>query len=294
MLVSGDKAVGKALEALPAPRPSHRPQLSRTAHEVFRSAPTFEQATVRACLRLLAEAGPDLSLGDLGGEVTSLLYDDAQEVANQEGTAENLQVVGLDDLYLDRSERFVTGTLHVLADVTVTGVVQDVWGDSIVMRQEEAYGTALNVLVTFELDGPSGKSVIVDRGSGDATLPLEAEHLHPPAALRRVLDLLRRLPLAEDVPQDGWPVGQDVASITVLGTEVALRLDGDPTGAWTVTAELDGERVGAVSCHRYVSSSGPEDFVLTAEAASTHALFNPFWALNAAVLSTLVPDLAYA
>lgn len=52
VIITADKGVARAIEALPAPRPHHRRELTRTANDVFRLTPTFEQSTARLCLSL--------------------------------------------------------------------------------------------------------------------------------------------------------------------------------------------------------------------------------------------------
>lgn len=175
-----------------------------------------------------------------------MLDDDGQEIANFEAWANNIEVAGLSDLYLDRGETFVTGTLHLLADVTVTGAVRDLWGDSVVYQHEEVEGAAVEILVSFELDVDGNGEMTVDRGRGNASTPIESFHLDPPAALVRVLRLLEQLPLVSGVPSGGWPDGVQAVNIEVLGRSVVLKLNGATDSAWVLEALVDDAVVGKV------------------------------------------------
>jgi hypothetical protein len=287
LVISNDKGLGRAIAALPAPRPVLMREFGRSVNAVFRQAPTFEQATAQQCLQLIRARLHDLPLGDLRGDVTAVLHEDGQEVANLEADADNLELAGLSDLYMDRGDRFATGTLHLLADVTVSGAFQDQWGDSVVYEHEQVAGAAISVLVTVELEEDGPGSVTVDRGSADASVPIEMFHLVPRSALRRVLDRLGDLPLVEGLPRDGWPDDDRVVA-SVLGRQVELLLEGHPDEAWSLTAQLDGVDHGKVSCRRWQGQGMDEDWVLDAHTIdSHHASHNPFWGLNVALMAAL-------
>lgn len=226
------------------------------------------------------------------GDVLSDLYDDyLSDLANEEAYAdEGRQVVGLSDVFLDREGGTATGTGHLLAAVTATGVAQDSTGESTVTRSSESVGASIRMPVTFELTDGRPSSALVETGEGVVARPNPDGYLAAEDAFQELVECLSCIPGAGDFDWDE-PTDGEERRLRLASGVISLTFEGSVFDEWTVTARDSGSLDASVSCSflndGYSDDEGFEiesHYSLRTDVDVGFARLNPVWGLNEAIL----------
>jgi hypothetical protein len=232
-IVSEDKDVKRAYTEWRLPAPVMFKSL-RDARAKLLLFETPNDDLVILLFKWLGSQINSLPLDSLQGKLYAEIYGEDAEVANEEASAANMRTLaGMSQVEVDRRRHFVTGTAHVLADVTVSGAVKDPWEDRIEYVSSEAYACHIRIPFVVNLEEGRPSEIDVDESEAAAFGP---DHGFEDAedAFSDCIDALSCIP---GLSAFEWAEAYDderETTFRINGVEVVLHIDDSPYSDWAM------------------------------------------------------------
>jgi len=180
--------------------------------------------------------------------------------------------VGLTDVEVDRRGQFVSATVHIIADVTASGAVQDIHGDRVEYITSSFYSCHIAAPLIIDLTDGAPSGLNADTGEAEAS-PSEEYFHESEDAFEACIAAISTVPgLANFEWTDAYDDTRETSRI-VNGEEVTVHISDIPYGEWEMYVTVADKTSSSIRCEQDVSR-------LTWDEGEVFS-FEPTWHLSA-------------